>query len=179
MWAYFTVLDANLKLAKCNMCGMKTSYRSTTTNLKSHLSRKHPTVNLKVSDNGRTSHKSLQPGNDDNLGTIRVRFGLLGGSALPTHRRTRKPLQAPNMLDLLSSACTCSALSGRLIDSIYVIILSKTVMVCSIPTCLRRPVKDKWERVGGGEVVGLNLFKSLNMFINTARKILSTRAFVS
>lgn len=46
MWNYFTVVDANLKNAKCDLCSQKMSYRSTTSNLKNHMTRRHPTVNI-------------------------------------------------------------------------------------------------------------------------------------
>lgn len=46
MLNYFTVVDANLKNAKYDLCSQKMSYRSTTSNLKNHMTRRHPTVNI-------------------------------------------------------------------------------------------------------------------------------------
>lgn len=51
MWNYFKICDKNAKIAQCDMCGLKMSFRSTTTNLKTHVTKKHPTVNLDVPRN--------------------------------------------------------------------------------------------------------------------------------
>lgn len=49
MWTYFIVGDSITKTAKCDLCGLKMSYRSTISNLKNNITRKHPTVNTSVS----------------------------------------------------------------------------------------------------------------------------------
>jgi hypothetical protein len=50
LWAYFTELSGNEKMAKCDMCGQKLSYRSSISNLKKHLDKRHPTINLKLDE---------------------------------------------------------------------------------------------------------------------------------
>lgn len=44
LWNLFTVEDNNN--AKCNLCGQKMFYKSSTSNMKRHVTRKHPTVSL-------------------------------------------------------------------------------------------------------------------------------------
>lgn len=48
LWMYFTCLDEAKKIARCDLCGLRMSFRSTITNFRTHITRKHPTVNLKV-----------------------------------------------------------------------------------------------------------------------------------
>ncbi|XP_023224555.1 zinc finger BED domain-containing protein 4-like [Centruroides sculpturatus] len=48
VWSHFTILNNELKLAECDICAKKLSYHSTITNLKKHLSRKHPAINLEA-----------------------------------------------------------------------------------------------------------------------------------
>ncbi|GBP36437.1 hypothetical protein EVAR_88017_1 [Eumeta japonica] len=40
VWNYFTAVDGTT--ATCDMCSMRLSYKSTVSNLKKHLNRKHP-----------------------------------------------------------------------------------------------------------------------------------------
>ncbi|KAM3958674.1 uncharacterized protein ACR2FA_007313 [Aphomia sociella] len=42
IWGYFSQVEGKNRLAACNLCDKICSYLSTTTNLKSHLRRKHP-----------------------------------------------------------------------------------------------------------------------------------------
>lgn len=44
VWDFFTVIDKTN--AKCNMCKLQMSYKSSITNLKKHIERKHPTVKI-------------------------------------------------------------------------------------------------------------------------------------
>ncbi|ERL87416.1 uncharacterized protein LOC109541682 [Dendroctonus ponderosae] len=48
LWNYFTVKDAEQKLCKCDLCKQILCYKSTITNLKKHMVRRHPTINLKA-----------------------------------------------------------------------------------------------------------------------------------
>jgi hypothetical protein len=50
LWAYFTELSGNEKMAKCDMCGQKLSYRSSISNLKKHLDKRYTTINLKLDE---------------------------------------------------------------------------------------------------------------------------------
>lgn len=45
IWNYFNVVNSFDKLSQCDSCGQKIS--GSITNLKTHLNRKHPTINLK------------------------------------------------------------------------------------------------------------------------------------
>lgn len=40
-WDYFTIIDQNNLIAKCDICLKKYSFKSTLTNLKKHLSGRH------------------------------------------------------------------------------------------------------------------------------------------
>lgn len=51
IWNYFTVKDFENKTARCDQCGVVMSYRGTITNLKNHIIKKHPTINLKLESN--------------------------------------------------------------------------------------------------------------------------------
>nr|CAI5826243.1 unnamed protein product [Callosobruchus analis] len=42
LWRYFEIVDHFTSRAKCNICGHELSYRSTTSNLKRHMIKKHP-----------------------------------------------------------------------------------------------------------------------------------------
>ncbi|CAH2014712.1 unnamed protein product, partial [Acanthoscelides obtectus] len=42
LWRYFRILDDLTSKAKCKLCGHELSYRTTTSNLKKHLNRRHP-----------------------------------------------------------------------------------------------------------------------------------------
>lgn len=44
LWNFFSEVDETF--AKCNICSVKLSYRTSTTNLKRHMESKHPTVKL-------------------------------------------------------------------------------------------------------------------------------------
>lgn len=48
-WTYFVVKDESFKIAKCDLCGQELNFKTTISNLKKHLERRHPTVNLNVS----------------------------------------------------------------------------------------------------------------------------------
>lgn len=48
VWSYFSVTEPNEKKARCDLCGLPMSFRGTISNLKAHLERKHPTLNLKL-----------------------------------------------------------------------------------------------------------------------------------
>lgn len=42
VWDHFTVIDRKNQIATCNVCERRLSYRTTVTNLKKHVIRKHP-----------------------------------------------------------------------------------------------------------------------------------------
>lgn len=46
VWSYFTVYESDKKTAKCDLCGQICCYKSTVSNLKKHITSKHPTVNI-------------------------------------------------------------------------------------------------------------------------------------
>lgn len=46
MWKYFTYVDAHF--AKCDICKIKISHKTTMSNLKKHIERKHPLINLEL-----------------------------------------------------------------------------------------------------------------------------------
>lgn len=50
MWRYFTYVDEHY--AKCDICKTKISHKTTMSNLKKHIERKHPLINVqpKVDD---------------------------------------------------------------------------------------------------------------------------------
>lgn len=50
LWSYFSVSDRTKQRARCDICGQILSYKTTTSNLKKHLDRKHPTVTVSTSN---------------------------------------------------------------------------------------------------------------------------------
>lgn len=42
LWSVFTIIDRIYKIARCTLCGQDLNFKSTITNLKKHLMRKHP-----------------------------------------------------------------------------------------------------------------------------------------
>lgn len=48
LWNFFTVTDMNEKLGQCDLCKQTLCFKSTISNLKKHIDRKHPNVNLRL-----------------------------------------------------------------------------------------------------------------------------------
>lgn len=46
LWRVFTITDKVNKMAICGFCGHHLSYKSSITNLKKHLERKHPDMHV-------------------------------------------------------------------------------------------------------------------------------------
>lgn len=82
MWNHFTVHDSNLKIARCDICGLKMSYRSKTANLKLHMNRRHTTINLSVTMNSSQSTSS----ETDNL-NVQLCIDITNNSTKSTHDR--------------------------------------------------------------------------------------------
>jgi hypothetical protein len=61
VWNFFSISDGKKQIAKCNLCKTLMSCKTTVSNLKKHLLRKHPTVQL--------FHEKVQIRNEDEEGT--------------------------------------------------------------------------------------------------------------
>lgn len=48
LWTFFTPVSNSDRMAQCDICNQKMSYRGSITNLKTHIKRKHPTVSLQI-----------------------------------------------------------------------------------------------------------------------------------
>lgn len=59
IWNFFNIKPQGDKIAICKMCKVPLSYKSTTNNLRKHLLRKHPTVQLTTSRSASTSSSGL------------------------------------------------------------------------------------------------------------------------
>lgn len=70
LWNYFTPTDENF--AKCDICKIPVSYKTSTSNLKRHMGRKHPTVNLNNTAN--IQEKSSLSINEKNVILSNVRI---------------------------------------------------------------------------------------------------------
>lgn len=46
LWRFFTYVDTHF--AKCDICKVKISHKTTVSNLKKHLERKHPLIDLQT-----------------------------------------------------------------------------------------------------------------------------------
>ncbi|CAH1114950.1 unnamed protein product [Psylliodes chrysocephalus] len=46
IWNYFTIVDENKNISKCDICKQELNYKHSVSNLKKHFKRKHPTVNI-------------------------------------------------------------------------------------------------------------------------------------
>lgn len=46
LWRFFTYIDPHY--AKCEICKVKISHKTTMSNLKKHMERKHPLVDLQI-----------------------------------------------------------------------------------------------------------------------------------
>ena len=46
IWNFFTDSDTVKKICTCNLCKKTISYKSSVSNLKSHMKFKHPTINI-------------------------------------------------------------------------------------------------------------------------------------
>ena len=55
IWNFFHINDNKKQLAKCDLCHVVLCFKSSITNLKKHLQRKHPTINLNVTSKKYTS----------------------------------------------------------------------------------------------------------------------------
>lgn len=58
IWNFFSIVDKDNLTAKCDICAQKMCYKSSTSNLKRHLERKHPTVKL-IQNNDQEQHSSI------------------------------------------------------------------------------------------------------------------------
>lgn len=66
LWNFFDICDNEKQIAKCNLCHQKLSFKSTITNLKKHIGRKHPTVQLTKSAEINKAEKTAQSGTTSN-----------------------------------------------------------------------------------------------------------------
>lgn len=46
VWSFFTITNSTNQIAKCDMCKATISFKSSVSNLKRHLIKKHPTVQI-------------------------------------------------------------------------------------------------------------------------------------
>lgn len=67
MWLYFSVVDDNKKIAKCDVCKQTLCYKHSVSNLKKHFKRKHPDINV---DNTNTQPKSNRNDNRANINPV-------------------------------------------------------------------------------------------------------------
>lgn len=44
LWEFFSTIEGDSNFAKCKTCKQKLSYKTSTSNLKKHMTKKHPTV---------------------------------------------------------------------------------------------------------------------------------------
>ncbi|KAJ8981584.1 hypothetical protein NQ317_002612 [Molorchus minor] len=50
VWNFFSIKSNSERIAVCNMCNTELSFKSTSFNLKKHIERKHPLVNLRLNE---------------------------------------------------------------------------------------------------------------------------------
>lgn len=55
LWNFFDAVDKESKMAKCNVCYLKFSYKTSTSNLKKHMKNKHPLVTLETDEDIKVS----------------------------------------------------------------------------------------------------------------------------
>lgn len=46
IWSFFTVINSTNKIAKCDICKTDISFKSSVSNLKRHMIKKHPTIKI-------------------------------------------------------------------------------------------------------------------------------------
>ena len=46
VWSFFTVINTTKQIAKCDMCKADISFKSSVSNLKRHITSKHPAVKI-------------------------------------------------------------------------------------------------------------------------------------
>lgn len=46
LWNFFSIVDNTNSVASCDICKQKLCYKSSVSNLKKHMQRKHPTVQI-------------------------------------------------------------------------------------------------------------------------------------
>lgn len=66
LWSYYNVVDSQLKTAQCDTCGQVLNFKSTITNLRQHIEKRHPTVSLpnkdKPTNSSDSSYTNTLPG---------------------------------------------------------------------------------------------------------------------
>ncbi|KAJ4425461.1 hypothetical protein ANN_28077 [Periplaneta americana] len=68
IWSFFTSVNDTEKIAQCDICSKKLCYSSSVTNLKKHIERKHPIINLQISK--ASPHSSTEITTDDPAATF-------------------------------------------------------------------------------------------------------------
>jgi hypothetical protein len=65
VWNYFTIADHNKTLAKCDLCKQILSYKSSVSNLKKHIQKKHVTVSLNTMNTENYIRPVTEPQQED------------------------------------------------------------------------------------------------------------------
>lgn len=63
IWDFFTIINSTTQIAKCDMCKANISFKSSVSNLKRHIIKKHPTVKIGEVET-RSSSSSISATND-------------------------------------------------------------------------------------------------------------------
>lgn len=95
LWSYFSVTDPNEKKAKCDLCGLPMSLSGTIRNLKAHLERKRPTLNLKLD-----SQPQQVSGKQNNSSTVENQ-NRTEGNKYPDAGRASCSWSGPNADDVI------------------------------------------------------------------------------
>lgn len=66
VWNFFTITDASKMLAKCDLCHQTFSYKSSVSNLKKHIQKKHITVSLNIENDGLSKRPRLTSDTETN-----------------------------------------------------------------------------------------------------------------
>lgn len=72
LWKYFTYIDSHF--AKCDICKCKISHKTTMSNLKKHLERKHPLIDLEQETD---DYETNQPSTSRQVITIHIKYKLI------------------------------------------------------------------------------------------------------
>lgn len=124
LWSYFTTIDEVKKLARCDLCGGVQNFKSTVSNLKNHLSKKHPTIQLNSKDSIVISTAGPSTSNNNFLvGSIETNTNVDSGGdgdTLPHKLPAKQPVlnSQPNIRSFLPQSRKISETQKKKLDNL-------------------------------------------------------------
>lgn len=140
LWNSFDSIDTVNKIAPCKMCKVRLSYKSSTSNLKKHMERKHPTVQF-ISSKPQPASSTLEPSRST---PATIESGAPTPTTAESSAHNVQPPPLASAAPSTSSAATCEkAQQGNASGNNTHKILSQPVMARYIKKNLHQTRRKK------------------------------------